>query len=91
MNIMSTEAPKIEFPCAYPIKVMGEAHSELEQQVIDVLAHNNVGFDRRLMSTRNSRRGRWRSITVMIQATGEPQLKAIFEGLKSCSRVRMVL
>ncbi len=88
---MSEEAPKIEFPCAYPIKIMGEGHEELREQVLEIMLRHCNDFEQRLISTRDSSRGRWRSITVVITATGETQLQAIFDDLKTCSRVRMVL
>tara|TARA_B100000768_G_scaffold78012_1_gene74190 strand:- start:1374 stop:1640 length:267 start_codon:yes stop_codon:yes gene_type:complete len=88
---MNPDPPKIEFPCAYPIKVMGEGHDELQAQVMDVILRHCTDFDRQKISTRDSSRGRWRSITVMINATGQAQIESIFNDLKTCSRVRMVL
>ena len=88
---MSPNLPKIEFPCVYPIKVMGEAHAELDAQVVDIICSHCTDFDRGSLSTRDSSRGRWRSITVTINATGQAQIEAIFNDLTSCSRVRMVL
>ena len=29
--------PEIEFPCKYPIKVLGDAHPDLNQHVISVM------------------------------------------------------
>lgn len=83
--------PKIEFPCDYPIKVMGEAHPEFHQHVLAVMDRHAAGFDRSKVNVRDSRKGRWQSITVVIQATGEDQLMAIFADLKTSRRVQMVL
>ena len=88
---MKSAPPKIEFPCAYPIKVMGEGHDELQSQVMDVILRHCTDFDRQKISIRDSSGGRWRSITVTINATGQAQIEAIFNDLKTCSRVRMVL
>jgi putative lipoic acid-binding regulatory protein len=49
------------------------------------------GFDRSQITVRDSSKGKWQSITVVITATGKPQLVAIFEDLKTSSRVKMVL
>ena len=85
------EKPQIEFPCDYPIKVMGEAHVELHQHVLQAMEVHAPGFDRSQITVRDSSKGKWQSITVVITATGKPQLVAIFEDLKTSSRVKMVL
>jgi putative lipoic acid-binding regulatory protein len=89
---LTTEtAPKIEFPCDYPIKILGEAHAELRAHVLTVMGTHAPGFDRTKISIRDSSKGRWQSMTVVIIATGKPQIDAIFASLKTSSRVKMVL
>ena len=86
-----TEAPKIEFPCDYPIKVMGYAGDELNSHVLSVMTVHAPGFDASEVTVRDSRNGKFQSITITITATGHEQLQAIFEDLKTCDRVQMVL
>ena len=83
--------PEIEFPCKYPIKVLGEAHPDLNQHVIDVMNRHASTITESDLSAKNSSKGKWPSITVTIIATGKPQLDAIFADLKTSSRVKMVL
>ena len=85
------EAPKIEFPCDYPIKVMGEAQPAFHEHVLQVMDTHAPGFDRRKIPVRDSSKGRWQAITLVITATGKPQLEAIFEDLKTSRLVKMVL
>ncbi len=86
------QAPKIEFPCPdYPIKIMGDAGAELHSCVIEVVNRHAPDFDETRITVRDSSKGRFQSITVFITATGEPQLKSIFEDLKAHSAVKMVL
>lgn len=85
------EAPKIEFPCDYPIKILGEAHAELHAHILQVMDSHAPGFDRSKITIRDSSKGRWQSMTLVITATGKPQLEAIFADLKSSPRVKMVL
>ena len=85
------QAPKIEFPCDYPIKVIGEAGDELRRQVLDVMRRHAGEVDTGLITERMSREGRFLSITVTIIATGKPQLEAIFADLKATGIVKMVL
>ena len=83
--------PEIEFPCKYPIKVLGEANPDLNQHVIDVMNRHAPTITESDLSAKNSSKGKWQSITVTIIATGKPQLDAIFADLKTSSRVKMVL
>ena len=46
------EAPRIEFPCAYPIKVMGEACVEFRDHVHQVMERHAPGFDRATITVR---------------------------------------
>jgi len=88
---MEQEPPKIEFPCDYPIKVLGEANSEFIEHVLAVMDRHAPGFDRNRVSVRDSSKGRWQSVSLSITATGKPQLEQIFESLKKSPKVKMVL
>ena len=86
------QPPKIEFPCPdYPIKIMGEACEEYTVAVLAVMENHAPGFDRERVSIRESRHGRFHSVTVFIEATGVDQLQNIFEDLKKLPQTRMVL
>ena len=88
---MEQEPPKIEFPCDYPIKVLGEANSEFIEHVLAVMDQHAPGFDRNRVSVRDSSKGRWQSVSLNITATGKPQLEQIFKSLKESPKVKMVL
>ena len=90
-NATKDNAPLIEFPCDYPIKVLGSADPQLHQHVLQVMDTHAPGFDRSKIAIRDSSKGKWQSITVVITATGKPQLEEIFADLKTSSRVKMVL
>lgn len=83
--------PEIEFPCKYPIKVLGDAHPDLNQHVISVMNIHAPTITESDLTAKNSSKGKWQSITVTIIATGKPQLDAIFADLKTSNRVKMVL
>lgn len=85
------QAPKIEFPCAYPIKVMGEDVDDFSTAVLQIIRSHAPDLDESSISYRSSRNGRYLSLRVTITATGESQLKAMFEELKASGRVQMVL
>ncbi|MGJ8686718.1 MAG: HP0495 family protein [Spongiibacteraceae bacterium] len=85
------DAPKIEFPCDYPIKVIGEGGKGLKEKVVEIMRQHAGDIDETLIAERNSREGRFISITVTIVATGKPQLEQIFSDLKATGIVKMVL
>jgi len=85
------EAPKIEFPCAYPIKVLGYACEEFREHVLTVMTRHAPDFDSDAVVVRDSGKGRFQAVTVTITATGVPQLEAIFADLKLSKHVQLVL
>lgn len=86
------EPPRIEFPCeGYPIKVMGYSEPSFREHVLTVIERHAPGFDAAQITVRDSRNGRFQSITVFITATGTEQLQAIFVDLKTSELVQMVL
>lgn len=83
--------PKVEFPCDYPIRVVGDAAEDFVAAVSDVIERHAPGFDPGSIKLSDSRNGRFQSIRVVIHATGETQLRELFEDLKATGRVHMVL
>ncbi|WP_339674955.1 DUF493 domain-containing protein [uncultured Zhongshania sp.] len=86
-----TGKPILEFPCEYPIKVIGVAGQNLRQRVIEIMRANAGDIDESQISERESSEGRFLSVTVVITATGKPQLDTIFAELKATGLVKMVL
>lgn len=84
-------APRVEFPCDYPIKVVGDAAPDFEATVVEVIEEHAPGLDRRTVNAVDSRNGKFRSVRVSITATGHDQLQALFASLKATGRVHMVL
>ncbi|USE37952.1 MULTISPECIES: YbeD family protein [unclassified Endozoicomonas] len=84
------QAPKIEFPCDYPIRIVGHSAPDYKDFVLRVVAKHAPDFDGHA-KMKTSRNGKYMSATVVIHATGEPQLQALFEDLKASGRIQMVL
>jgi len=81
----------IEFPCAYPIKIMGPYQAEFKEQMLNIVRQYAPELVDEAVQERLSRNGNYVSITVTIQATGEDQLAELFEALKNSGRVSLVL
>ena len=86
-----SEAPKLEYPCDYPIKVMGLNEHDFPACVIDVVLRHDPGFAAESISLRPSSNGKYVSVTATITATGEAHIEAVFIDLKATGRVVMVL
>ena len=86
-----TDAPRIEFPCDYPIKVIATNDASLKTSVVEIVRLHDAGFCEKSVSLRNSREGRYCSVRLSIRATGEPQLKALHRDLLANPLVKMVL
>lgn len=86
-----TDLPQIEFPCDYPIKIIGEADDGSIRQVLDIVRRHAPEVTPDQVTTRASRQGNYQSIRVQIVATGEAQLKALHADLMRLTSVRLVL
>ena len=85
------DAPKIEFPCAYPVKILGRQSDDFEALVLAVVHRHAPGYDAGTVSLRASRKGRFVALTVTITATGPEQLDALHRDLLATGIVQMVL
>jgi len=85
------EPPRIEFPCDYPIKVMGRQCEEFEAVVLEIIERHAPGIDRQRIKVKSSSKGTFTSMTVFITATGKPQLEALHGDLMDSGLVQMVI
>ena len=85
------EPPKIEFPCEYPIKVLGRESEQFQDVILEVFERHAPGFDRDSISVRASSKGTFTALTVIITATGKPQLEALHQDLMATGHVQMVI
>lgn len=83
--------PKIEFPCPYPIKVVGYAADDFRDFVVEVMQRHTDDFDATTVDVRASSGGKFLSVRVTIIARGEEHLKTIFAELKASGRVQVVI
>ena len=81
----------IDYPCDFPIKVMGLSQHGFAQAVMDVVAHHDPGFSAASMQARNSSSARYVSLTCTVRATSREQLDALYQELCDHPQVVMVL
>lgn len=81
----------IEYPCAFPLKIMGKAEDALAQIVLEIVTRHDPGFDGATMEMRASSGGRYVSLTCTVTATSRPQLDALYTELTGHPLVKVVL
>ena len=85
------EAPHIEYPCRYPIKVIGEDVDDYSNAIIRIIREHAPDLKDEDISFRPSRHGKYLAVNVIIVARGEQQIENIFNDLKASGRTAMVL
>jgi len=85
------EAPGFEFPCAYPIKAMGHDDGMFHEVVLEIIRRHCDKVDETSLRTRASSRGKYVSVTVVIEAGSREQLDAIYDDLTAHEKVLMRL
>ncbi len=79
------------FPAIFPVKVMGANQEDFEGLVVSIIQkHASVVMEKAVIR-RQSRNGRFVSITVHVQAESQAQLDAIYGELSAHERVLMML
>ncbi len=88
-----TEQPEtlLEFPCAFPLKVMGLSSDALAQTVLEIVRRHAPGFDGAQMEMRASSGGKYVCLTCTITATSKAQLDALYRELSGHPLVKVVL
>jgi putative lipoic acid-binding regulatory protein len=84
-------AELLEFPCDFPIKVMGAAEAGFAQSILEVVLRHAPDYDAAAMEMRPSRTGRYLSLTCTVHATSKAQLDALYRELTSHPMVKVVL
>ena len=81
----------LQFPCEFPIKVMGRTQDGFAQAVVAVVRRHAPDFDPATLEMRSSRAGNYLSVTATIHATSRAQLDDLYRDLTSHPMVTMVL
>ncbi len=81
----------LEFPCDFPLKIMGKADDALAQVVLDIVLTHAPDFDAASMEMRASSGGNYVSLTCTVVARSKPQLDALYTDLSGHPMVKVVL
>ena len=81
----------LEFPCQFAIKAFGLSGNELEVAVVEIVNCHVNDFTEDAIKMNASKKGKYTSITVTINATSKKQIDAIYIDLTACDHVVMAL
>jgi putative lipoic acid-binding regulatory protein len=81
----------IEYPCDFPIKILGHMQDGFAQAVLDVVRRHAPEFDAASVEMKTSKKGKYLSMTCQIRATSREQLDALYQELCDHPMVVMVL
>lgn len=81
----------LEFPCDFPLKVMGRNTDDFRSIVLGIVQKHVGDITHSRIEERPSRDGTYLGVTVTITATSKGQLDALYMELTSCERVLVAL
>jgi len=88
---MSQDETFLEFPCEFPIKVMGRSDVDMHSLVIELVGKHVPELSEKDITRRDSREGNYVSLTVTVTATSKAQLDRIYLELNASDAVLMTL
>jgi putative lipoic acid-binding regulatory protein len=91
MQNIPPESSLIEYPSAFPIKVMGANVEGFADAVVYIARQFDPGLDAASVESRLSKGGKYLGITVTVTATSREQLDDLYRAMSSHPLVKVVL
>jgi putative lipoic acid-binding regulatory protein len=91
MKPIPPEESLIEYPSAFPIKVMGAQVDGFVEAIVDVALRFDPGFDPASVEQRPSKAGNYLGLTITVTATSREQLDELYRTLSTHPMVKVVL
>jgi len=88
---VAAQVSALEFPCTFPIKIMGRTQDGFAQSVVEVVRRHAPDFDAATLEMRSSSAGNYLSVTATVNATSREQLDDLYRELVAHPMVAMVL
>jgi putative lipoic acid-binding regulatory protein len=91
MTQEANPASLIEYPCHFPIKVMGAAVAGFLEAMVQVVLQFDPAFDRQTIEQRPSKGGNYLGLTLSVHVTHREQLDELYRTLSTHPMVKVVL
>ena len=85
------EETLLEFPCDFPIKIMGQATDEFRSLALGIVSRHFGTLAEDSIEERPSSGGRYLGLTITVRAESKAQLDAVYMDLTSCRQVHVAL
>lgn len=85
------EPSLIEYPSAFPIKVMGAQVDGFTEAIVAVARRFDPGFDADTVESRPSKGGNYLGLTITVTATSREQLDELYRTLSTHPMVKVVV
>jgi hypothetical protein len=86
-----TEETLLEFPCDFPIKIMGTRTDHFAQTVVEIVLRHDPTFRAETVEMRPSSNGNYLSVTCTLRAESKAQLDDLYRELSGHPAVKVVL
>lgn len=81
----------IEYPCDFPLKIMGERTDDFAQTVVEIVLRHAPDFRAETVEMRASSSGKYLSVTCTVRAESREQLDNLYRELSGHPDVKVVL
>lgn len=91
MQVIPPEQSLIEYPCEFPMKVMGAMQDAFAQTIVEVVVKHDETFHAGKMEMRPSSKGNYLALSITVYAVSREQLDNLYRDLSAHPMVKMVL
>lgn len=86
-----TDQTLLEFPCSFPLKIMGRNEPHFEQFVVEIVRTHAGSSALEDVTSRASRNARYLAVTVTFTAESRTHVDAIYQALTDSGQVLFLL
>ena len=80
-----------EFPCQFPVKAMGKNIPNIEAIVVEIVRRHVSDLSASAVKTRESKGGKYISVTITVEAQSKAQLGAVYMDLTACTDILITM
>lgn len=88
---MADQETLLEFPCEFPLKIMGRREDDFAQTIAAMVLVHAPDFDIATMEIRPSRNGNYLALTCTINAVSKQQLDNLYREISAHPLVKFML
>lgn len=91
VNAEELPAPLLQFPCEFPMKIVGEKSDNFAQSIVSIIQKYQPDFNPASVEMKQSGKGNYLSLGVLINATSQEMLDNIYREVTKQPGIKFVL